>query len=107
VLERPVEEAVSLRDERVVMEHRPIGSAHAGSLVDMPAEREYEVIERHEEPVVAKRARAEEEIVVRKEANERTETVRGTVRETRVDVDKDEAKRSGAMPERDRKVPNR
>jgi stress response protein YsnF len=107
VLEKPVEEAVTLRDERVVIEHRPVGSAHAATSADMPAEREYEVIERHEEPVVAKRARTEEEIVVRKEANERTETVRDTVRETKVDVDKDEADRASAMPERDRQMPNR
>lgn len=88
VVERPIEEAITLRDERVVIEHRPVGHAHAGGQAEMPTEREYEVIERHEEPVVEKRARTQEEVVVRKEANERTETVRDTVRETKVDVDK-------------------
>ena len=98
VVERPVEEAVTLRDERVIIERRPSSAQTVGS-VDMPQEREYEVIERHEEPVVAKRARTEE-VVVRKETDERTETVRDTVRETKVDINKDEAERAGAMPTR-------
>ena len=56
-------------------------------------ERVFEVTERHEEPVVEKRAREVEEVVVRREANERVETVRDTVRETKVDVDKEPADR--------------
>jgi hypothetical protein len=48
-------------------------------------------VERHEEPVVEKRSRATEEVVVRKEVTERPETVRGTVRETKVDVEKEPA----------------
>ena len=98
VVERPIEEAVTLRDERVIIEHRPVGSTHIAGSPDMPQEREYEVVERHEEPVVGKRARTDEEVVVRKEANERTETVRDTVRETRVDVDKEGAEPKVATP---------
>jgi stress response protein YsnF len=87
VIETPVEEQVHLRDERVVIERRPAtGTATAGT--EGLQEREFDVVERHEEPVVGKRARATEEVVVRKEANERVETVRDTVRETKVDVDK-------------------
>jgi stress response protein YsnF len=73
----------------------------------MPQEREYEVVERHEEPVIAKRARTDEEVVVRKEANERTETVRDTVRETRVDVDKEGAEPEGVTPKGTRGSLNR
>jgi stress response protein YsnF len=91
VVERPVEESVTLRDERVVIEHRPVAGERAVGDTELPREREYEVIERHEEPVVAKQARRVEDVVVRKEAEERTETVRGTVRETKVDVDKEGA----------------
>ena len=88
VIERPVEEHVTLRDERVEIEHRPVsGSANPGAT--MPPEREIDIVERHEEPVVEKRGRATEEVVVRKEVKERPETVRGTVRETKVDVDKE------------------
>jgi len=88
VIEQPVEKTVTVRDERVEIEHRPI--SRTGEL-SMPQEREIEVVERHEEPVVEKRRTANEEIVVRKEVVERPETVRGTVRETKVDVEKEPA----------------
>jgi stress response protein YsnF len=45
------------------------------------------VRETAEVPVVAKEARVVEEVVIGKEATERTETVRDTVRRTDVDVD--------------------
>jgi stress response protein YsnF len=87
VVTTPVEQDVTLRDERVVVERRPV-SGEQGRGIEGLQEREFDVIERHEEPVVEKRARTAEEVVVHKEAAERTETVRGTVRETKVDVDK-------------------
>lgn len=90
VIEKPVEEQVTLRDERVEIEHRPVSGATARDTT-MPQQREIDVVERHEEPVVEKRGRATEEVVVRKEVTERPETVRGTVRETKVDVDKEPA----------------
>jgi stress response protein YsnF len=90
VVEKPVEESVTLRDERVVVEHRPASGQVTGN-ANLPQEREFEVTERHEEPVVEKRARQTEDVVVRKEQDQRTETVRGTVRETKVDVDKEPA----------------
>jgi Domain of unknown function (DUF2382) len=55
---------------------------------EMPADREYEVIERHEEPVVQKN-RQVEEVVVRKGRQDRTETIRDTARETKVAVEQD------------------
>ncbi|MGH7032007.1 MAG: YsnF/AvaK domain-containing protein, partial [Stellaceae bacterium] len=87
VVETPVEKEVTLRDERVVVERRPVSGDREVGGADIPREREYEVIERHEEPIVEKRARNVEEVVVRREANERTQTVRDTVRETKVDVE--------------------
>jgi stress response protein YsnF len=86
-VETPVEQQVNLRDERVVVERRPASGTTAGG-AKLSGEREFEVTERREEPVVEKSARPVEEVVVRKEANERVETVRDTVRETKVDVDK-------------------
>jgi stress response protein YsnF len=100
VVERPVEETVTLRDERVVIEHRPVAGERAVGGVELPQEREYEVIERHEEPVVSKQTRRVEDIVVRREAEERTEVVRDTVRETKVDVDKEGAERGETPPNR-------
>lgn len=85
VVETPVEKEITLRDERVIVEHRPV-SGEATASAQMPQEREFEVVERHEEPVVEKRTRNVEEVVVRTDASERTETVRDTVRQTRVDV---------------------
>jgi stress response protein YsnF len=77
---------INLRDERVIVERRPVSGA-AATTARMPQEREFEVVERHEEPVVEKQARNVEEVIVRTDAKERTETVRDTVRQTRVDVE--------------------
>jgi stress response protein YsnF len=101
VIERPAEEQVRLQDERVVVERRPISGAET---VEGPQEREFEVVERHEEPVVGKRARAVEEVVVRKDITERTDTVRDTVRETKVEVDKAAAGQKPSQGETERTV---
>lgn len=85
--ETPVEEDVRLREEHATVKRRA---------VDRPAtEADYaaldggtlEVRESVEEPVIAKNARVVEEVVVNKEASERTETVRDTARKTEVDVE--------------------
>jgi stress response protein YsnF len=89
VVERPVEEQVTLRDERVSVERRPVSGDRAVAAADALQEREIEVTERREEAVVEKTARAVEEVVIHKEASERVETVRDTVRETKVDVDRE------------------
>lgn len=90
-VDKPIEEKVMLRDEHVEIEHRPISGAAAKRAAELPQDREFEVVERHEEPVVEKRGTTAEEVVIRKEVRERPETVRGTVRETKVDVEKDSA----------------
>jgi len=91
VVERPVQEQVTLSQERVQVERRPVeGSMHAGTMGDdsnLFQERTIDVEERGEEAVVSKEARVVEEVVVRKEANQRTETVSDTVRKTEVEVD--------------------
>jgi hypothetical protein len=56
VVETPAEEQVKLQDERVIVERRP-ASGTVGSDVGTMQERVFEVTERHEEPVVEKRAR--------------------------------------------------
>jgi uncharacterized protein (TIGR02271 family) len=89
VIERPVQEQVTLREERVDVERRPVsGTTQAGALGGDPfQERTIEVEERGEEAVVSKEARVVEEVVVRKEADQRTETISDTVRKTEVDVE--------------------
>jgi len=87
VEEKPVEAQVSLREEHARVERRPVDrpaseadlAAHAGTI---------EVTEKTEVPVVAKEARVVEEVVVGKQATERTETIRDTVRRTDVEVEK-------------------
>jgi stress response protein YsnF len=85
--ERPVEEAVTLRDEKVVVERRPVTGRSDGSAPET-APREFDVVERHEQPVATKKARVDEEVVVHKDVRERQEVVRDKVKETKVDVDK-------------------
>jgi uncharacterized protein (TIGR02271 family) len=89
VVERPVSEQVSLREEHVEVERRPVsGTTQTGTISGDPfQERTIEVEERSEEAVVSKEARVVEEVVVRKEAEQRTETISDTVRRTEVDVE--------------------
>jgi uncharacterized protein (TIGR02271 family) len=85
VTERPVREQVQLREERVDVERRPVDRpVVAGD--EAFKERAVEVTARAEQPVVAKEARVVEEVVVNKDARERTQAVQGTVRRTDVDV---------------------
>jgi uncharacterized protein (TIGR02271 family) len=86
VVERPVEENVTLRGERVTVERRQPIETTAAPGTGAFEERVVEVRETAEEPVVAKTARVAEEVVVGREATERTETVRDTVRREEVEV---------------------
>jgi stress response protein YsnF len=96
VVERPVHEQVELREERVEVERRPVsGSRLAGAGDDaLFQERTIEMEERAEEPVVSKEARVKEELVVRKEVDQRAETVSDTVRSTEVEVEDERNRRS-------------
>jgi uncharacterized protein (TIGR02271 family) len=92
IVERPVQEQVSLKEERVSVERRPAeGTMRSGSVNDgdLFRERSIEMEERAEEAVVSKEARVVEEVVVRKDADQRTQTVSDTVRKTEVEVDDD------------------
>jgi uncharacterized protein (TIGR02271 family) len=87
--ERPVEANVNLREERVNVErHRVDRPATAADLNQPGRDAAIEVTATSEVPVVAKEARVVEEVVVNKEVNERTETVRDSVRKTDVRVEK-------------------
>ena len=85
VVEKPVEQSVTLQGERVTIERRhPVDAAAAsGGAFE---ERTVEVQETEEVPVVGKTARVVEEVAIRKEATERTETVKDTVRREEVEV---------------------
>jgi len=87
ITERPVEETVTLREEHVNVERHPVNRAASAADLNTFKEGTFEVTERAEEAVVAKQARVVEEVVINKEATERTETIHDTVRRTDVDVD--------------------
>jgi uncharacterized protein (TIGR02271 family) len=91
VTERPVEEQVNLHEERVNVERRPVNREATDADLNAFQDRTIEVTETAEEPVVAKRARVVEEVAVNKEATDRTETVRDTVRRQDVDVEQIDA----------------
>lgn len=101
VVRTPVEEAVTLREEQVTIERRrPVAPGTPGVPEGAFEERIVEVHATGEEPVVSKTARVAEEVVVRKEATERTETVRDTVQREEVAVEKE----GGASTELSRPV---
>ena len=86
VVSEPVKESVSLHDERVVVDRRPVDRAatdadfNTGSgVVDVRAT--------GEEAVVGKRSRVVEEILVGKQGSDRTEEISDSVRHTEVDVE--------------------
>ncbi len=85
-VETPVREEVRLREEHVDVERRAIAERVVEG-DDIFKERTLEATERSEEAVVGKEAHVVEEIVVRKELGERTETIKDTVRHTEVEVD--------------------
>ena len=88
VVETPVDEQVTLREERIAVERRSVGRPLSDADQAFQ-ERTIEAEERAEEAVISKEARVTEEVVVRKEAEQRTGTVSDTVRQTDVEV-KDE-----------------
>jgi uncharacterized protein (TIGR02271 family) len=107
VVERPVEEQVSLREETVRVERRPVEGSRPTGEVSGDAlfqERTIEVDEKREEAVVSKEARIKEELVVRKDVEQRTETISDTVRSTEVEVEDERGNRSSGTGTTDRKL---
>jgi uncharacterized protein (TIGR02271 family) len=87
VVETPVQEQVTLHDEKLTIERRPVTD---GRPVGDDAQFSVKVIEATatgEEAVVSKTARVVEEVSLRKEAAERVETVRDTVRKEQVEIE--------------------
>jgi uncharacterized protein (TIGR02271 family) len=87
VTERPVEAEVTLREERINVERRPVNrpataadfQTGSGSVVELNA--------MAEEAVVGKSSRVVEEVRVGKQSSEHSEAIHDTVRKTEVDVE--------------------
>jgi len=85
VVETPVEQQVSLYDEKVIVERRkPVTDAATGETF---TELTIEMVESSEVPVVGKSVKVREEVVVRRERTSRVETVRDTVRRDEIEIE--------------------
>lgn len=88
VVEEPVQEEISLREERVRVDRQPVNRNATRTDLSGGQEQVIEVQEFAEEPVVSKQSRVVEEVRVGKDVSERRETIRDTVRHTEVSVDR-------------------
>jgi uncharacterized protein (TIGR02271 family) len=84
VIETPVEQEVTLRDERIVVERRPGSEAGKG---DVLVETVIEMSDSRQVPQVWKSVHVAEEVVLRREVTERTERVRDTLKRDVVEVE--------------------
>lgn len=87
VVETPVEEQIGLRTEKVTIERRPVTDGRTVTDADF-TDKTIEMTETSEEAVVSKTARVVEEVAIRKDVNERIETVKDTVRRDEVEIEK-------------------
>ena len=86
VVETPVEESVSLHSEKVTLDRRPVTDGRPVTDAGF-TDKTIEMTESTEEAVVSKTAHVVEEVALRKEATDRVETVRDTVRKEEVEID--------------------
>jgi uncharacterized protein (TIGR02271 family) len=86
VVETPVTEQVTLREEHVEVQRRAVDRPLTAA-DDAFREQVIEATETREEAVVSKEARVVEELTIRKDAAEHIETVQDTVRRTEVEID--------------------
>lgn len=84
IIEKPVEENVRLKDERVYIKRKPANRPATNS--DLK-EDSVTMKESHEEPVVNKKARVVEEVSLEKDVEHKDRKIKDTVKETKVDVD--------------------
>jgi uncharacterized protein (TIGR02271 family) len=87
VVETPVQEQVSLRDETVTLERHPVTDGRPVGATDF-ADKVVEMTETSEEAVVSKTAHVVEEVNLRKEVTDRVETVKDTLRRDEVEIEK-------------------
>jgi uncharacterized protein (TIGR02271 family) len=104
VSSKPVRELVRLREERAVVDRRPVDRPATPQDLSNFKEGTLEVRETVEEPVVAKTARVVEEVRVGKEVREHEETIEDTVRRKDVEVERLAGGQTGRVTERERAV---
>jgi uncharacterized protein (TIGR02271 family) len=87
IVETPVNETVSLREEHVSVERHPVDQPINPADVAAFKDKTIELRETAEEAVVQKSARVVEEVVVGKEVSQRQQNINDTVRHTEVEVE--------------------
>lgn len=87
VVETPVRENVTLREEHVKVERHPVNRPADPSQIDTFKEGTVELREMAEEAVVQKTARVVEEVVVGKQVTQRQDQISDKVRRTEVEVE--------------------
>ena len=85
VVEKPVESQVKLHEEHATIQRRPITNGEAIKDADW-SDKVIEITETAEQPVVTKKVRVADEVVIRREGSDRVETVHDTVRRQEVDL---------------------
>jgi len=89
VVARPVEQEVTLRDERVVVERRPAPRREDAPANEVLTETVIEMSDSRQVPQVWKSIHVAEEVVLRREVTERTERVREMLRRDVVEIEHD------------------
>lgn len=87
IVEKPVEETIRLRQEKVNVERKPVNRPASEEDLKRFKEGDLTAIERSEEAVVDKEARVVEEVKLNKEVEHKEETVRENVKKTEVDIE--------------------
>lgn len=87
VVERPVEAEVTLRDEQINVQRRPVNRVATAADFEMGNRSAFELHATGEEAVIGKNSRVVEELVVGKQASSRDEAIHDTVRKTEVEVE--------------------
>ncbi len=87
VTERPVDASVTLHEERIAVERRPVNRAATAADFAAGSGAAIEMRATGEEAVVGKSSRVVEEVLVGKQSSDRTEQVHDSVRKTEVEVE--------------------
>ena len=87
VIEQPVTADVTLHDEQIVVERRPVNRAASAADFNMGQGSVIELNATGEEAVIGKTARVVEEVLVGKASTSHTEVIHDSVRKTEVEVE--------------------
>ena len=94
VTERPVQADVTLREESVHVERRPVNRPATAADFTAGSGADIEMYATGEEAVVGKTSRVVEEVLVGKQTSERTQAIHDTVRKTEVEVENFEGEKT-------------